>query len=211
MSGGARRGGRGGDGCRIGWAHENEAAEVNARSGPNSRWADTVEQSVALGDKRPHGVEDKTHPAGRWPANVVLDEQAAALLDAEVGERASNSGKPFRRADVGYHGGCEPTEAPGYYGDSGGVSRFFYTAKAGADEREGSKHPTVKPLALMRWLVRLVTPPGGVVLDPFAGSGTTLRAAREEGFRATGIEREAEYLADAAHRLRQLSLLGEAS
>ena len=94
--------------------------------------------------------------------------------------------------------------------DASGPSRFFYTAKAGADEREGSKHPTVKPLALMRWLVRLVTPPGGVVLDPFAGSGTTLRAAREEGLRALGIEREADYLADAAHRLRQLSLFGEA-
>lgn len=67
----------------------------------------------------------------------------------------------------------------------------------------------MKPLALMRWLVRLVTPLGGVVLDPFAGSGTTLRAAREEGFRALGIEREAEYLADAAHRLRQLSLFAE--
>lgn len=63
----------------------------------------------------------------------------------------------------------------------------------------------------MRWLVRLVTPPGGVVLDPFSGSGTTLLAARNEGFQAIGIEREPDYARDIAHRLRQLSLLGEAS
>jgi len=88
----------------------------------------------------------------------------------------------------------------------GGPSRFFYTAKASTAERDGSTHPTVKPLDLMRWLVRLVTPPGGVVLDPFAGSGTTLLAARNEGFRAIGIEREAEYAAMCAHRLRQLTL-----
>lgn len=114
-------------------------------------------------------------PNGRWPANVVLDEQAAEMLD----------------------------EA-----NTGGPSRFFYTAKASSAERDGATHPTVKPLALMRWLVRLVTPPGGVVLDPFAGSGTTLLAARQEHMRAIGIEREAEYAEMAAHRLRQLSLFG---
>ena len=59
---------------------------------------------------------------------------------------------------------------------------------------DGTAHPTVKPLALMRWLVRMVTPPGGTVLDPFAGSGTTLEAAMLEGFNAVGIEREADYL-----------------
>ena len=82
-------------------------------------------------------------------------------------------------------------------GDSGGASRFFYVAKADASERvriDGTAHPTVKPLALMRWLVRLVTPPGGTVLDPFAGSGTTLEAAMLEGFASVGIEREADYL-----------------
>jgi HAE1 family hydrophobic/amphiphilic exporter-1/multidrug efflux pump len=84
---------------------------------------------------------------------------------------------------------------------TGGASRFFptfrYEAKAGASERprvDGIAHPTVKPLALMQWLVRLVTPPGGVVLEPFAGSGTTLEAALIEGFACIGIEREADYL-----------------
>jgi len=87
------------------------------------------------------------------------------------------------------------------YGDSGGASRFFpvfrFEAKAPAAERprvDGVAHPTVKPLALMRWLVRLVTPPGGVVLDPFLGSGTTAQAARAEGFECIGIERDESYL-----------------
>ena len=89
----------------------------------------------------------------------------------------------------------------------GGASRFFpvfkYQAKAPKKERpviereDGSKvqHPTVKPLTVLEWLVTLITPPGGVILDPFAGSGTTLEAARNKGFNAIGIEREADYVA----------------
>ena len=81
--------------------------------------------------------------------------------------------------------------------DLGDSSRFMYCAKAPKSERpvvDGVAHPTVKPVTLSRWLVRMVTPPGGVVLDPFAGSGTTLEAAMLEGFNVTGIEREADYL-----------------
>ena len=99
------------------------------------------------------------------------------------------------------------------FGDSGGASRFFYTAKASRADRStngaNNTHPTVKPTDLMRWLVRLVTPPGGVVLDPFAGSGSTLVAARAEGVRCIGIEREDEYARIIAARLSQLSLLSE--
>ncbi|MFD4406646.1 DNA-methyltransferase [Nocardia sp. NPDC058499] len=77
------------------------------------------------------------------------------------------------------------------------TSRYFYTARAGSSERpqvHGVRHPTVKPIALMRWLVRLVTPPTGLVLDPFAGSGTTAEACALEGKRCIAIEREATYL-----------------
>jgi len=81
------------------------------------------------------------------------------------------------------------------------AKRFHYSAKADADDRLGSKHPTVKPVSLMRWLVRLVTPPGGTVLDPFAGTGTTGHAALLEGFNAVLIEREEEYRADIARRM----------
>lgn len=85
--------------------------------------------------------------------------------------------------------------------DGGSAARFFYTAKADAEDRLGSKHPTVKPLDLMQYLVRLVTPKGGTVLDPFAGSGTTGEAAWREGMKAVLIEREPEYQADIARRM----------
>lgn len=138
--------------------------------------------------------EMSSAPGGRWPANVALDEDTAALLDEQTGTLT----KP-----------CD------FGGDSGGASRFFYVAKASTKERnaglEGrNAHPTVKPIEVMRWLVRMVTPPGGVVLDPFAGSGTTGIAAALEGFRFIGIESEPEYVAIArarlAHWTRQGSL-----
>jgi len=85
----------------------------------------------------------------------------------------------------------------------GEAARFFYCAKADASERRQSKHPTIKPVALMRYLVRLVTPPGGLVLDPFGGSGATAEAARLEHCRFLLMELNQEYCADAAERLRQ--------
>jgi hypothetical protein len=147
-----------------------------------------------------------TPSAGRWPANVVLDEYAAAVLDEQSGERPGMGRGPLRRgATTGRSIGGDSafgtadafTAEDAGYNDTGGASRFFYTAKASTDERprvDGIAHPTVKPLDLMRWLVRLVTPPGGVVLEPFAGSGTTLEACVIEGFHAIGIEREADYI-----------------
>ncbi len=100
-------------------------------------------------------------------------------------------------------------------GDTGTAARFFpcfrYTPKASRKERgEGNNHPTVKPLDLMRWLVRLVTSPQGIVLDPFAGSGTTLLACQAEGFGCIGIELEEAYCAIAQCRLAP-SLLAASS
>ncbi|MFM9469749.1 DNA methyltransferase, partial [Streptomyces scabiei] len=86
--------------------------------------------------------------------------------------------------------------------------RFFYVAKAPKSERpvvDGTAHPTVKPLALMRWLCRLVTPPGGVVVDPFAGSGTTLEAAYLEGFESIGVEMTPEYWPLIAARIERVT------
>ena len=83
--------------------------------------------------------------------------------------------------------------------------RFYYCAKASKEERRGSRHPTVKPVPLLRWLVRMVTPPRGTVVDPFAGTGTTGEAAFLEGFNCVLIEREPEYQADIARRMEALS------
>jgi site-specific DNA-methyltransferase (adenine-specific) len=138
---------------------------------------------------------------GRWPANVVLDEDAAAMLDEQSGTLHTHGGGFGEYAGGSMFGGGR-VRAASQPTDSGGASRFFYCAKASRSERGADNtHPTVKPLALMRWLVRLVTPLGGIVLDPFTGSGSTGCAAVAEGFRFVGIEKEAEYAAIAAARI----------
>jgi site-specific DNA-methyltransferase (adenine-specific) len=129
------------------------------------------------------------HELGRWPANVVLTH--APGCDARCAPGCPVAELNEQSVAVATHG--RPTDR--------GAARYFpafrWQSKASRAERlrvDGQAHPTVKPLELVRWLVRLVTPEGGVVLDPFLGSGTTAEAARLEGCRCIGIEREAEYL-----------------
>lgn len=184
------------------------------------------------------------NPGGRWPANVLLDPEAGATLDAQTGELISGpeSDRGHRRnadreAQRNTYGGFQGQAVTGLlYGDRGGASRFFYCAKSSRAERnagltnipertvssgmgapmptddlgrdrdrfqttQSNIHPTVKPIDLMRWCVRLVTPPGGTVLDSFTGSGTTGIAAVLEGFDFLGIERESEYIEIANARL----------
>ena len=218
--------------------------------------------------KRPDPARVEHDVAGRWPANVVLDEEAAALLDEQSGELKG-------RVGMTQHG-SGTNEVFGKFErspDAGGASRFFYTAKTSRAEREngiveygevpdgdpsarptgalaamgsrecnvcGSRtapphwvggdprpnptcghedwsyadvlaephkgrarnhHPTVKPVDLMQWLCRLVTPPKGLVMDPFLGSGSTGMAALREGFDFIGIERESEYVEIARARI----------
>ena len=140
----------------------------------------------------------ESYHAGRFPANILLDETAAALLDEQSGKSRSVKRNPTGKLQ--FPGTNSMTKSSTIdstirgHSDSGGASRFFYVAKASARERgAGNNHPTVKPIRLMRYLCRLITPPGGTVLDPFAGSGTTLLAGLMENFRAMGIEKEREY------------------
>lgn len=136
----------------------------------------------------------------------------AGLLDEQSGQRgnnwAKNYGEQYAQEERQYRGGS--FGGGGYkggstYSDAGGASRFFYCPKASKKERgEANKHPTVKPIALMRWLVRLVTPPEGYVLDPFCGSGSTLVAAVEEGHGFVGIDLSPEYCATAQQRIEGL-------
>jgi hypothetical protein len=148
---------------------------------------------------------------GRWPANVILDESQAAELDKQSGVSASSATsakRPPRREGSGWDRPCNETHDAQMqaYGDSGGASRFFYCAKAPKKERpnvDGIAHPTVKPIALMRYLVRLVTPPGGTVLEPFAGSGTTVEACILEGFDCIAIEMTDDYLPLINERVRR--------
>ena len=140
----------------------------------------------------------KAEALGRWPANVLLDEHTAELLDQQSGVlKSGGSMHEKSTASTGIYGEFGGQRNAYRTPDSGGASRFFYVAKAPKSERpvvDGNAHPTVKPLALMRWLCKLVTPGGGTILDPFAGSGTTIEAATLEGFNSIGIERETEYL-----------------
>lgn len=153
--------------------------------------------------------------AGRWPPNLLTDGSAEVVeafpISAGQLARARTDGGPQNNAIYGpmRHGTINPEPR----GDSGSAARFFtscppdsvsrfhYSSKANKADRAGSKHPTIKPVSLMSWLARLITPPGGVVLDPFAGSGTTGQAALQNGFKAILCEREAEYVADIIRRL----------
>lgn len=139
---------------------------------------------------------------GRWPANVIHDgsPEVVEAFPASAGAFAPVRGTEPSNAITNVYGARERT-ATHHHGDSGSAARFFYSAKADAEDRLGSKHPTVKPVDLMAYLCRLVTPPGGVVLDPFAGSGSTGMACLREGFDAILIEREAQYVADINRRL----------
>ena len=132
---------------------------------------------------------------GRWPANVMHDGADDVL---EHFPRSDST--PFRENVAA--GDVLPlsTRTAGGFSDSGSAARFFYTAKAdGGDRNDGlparlrNRHPTVKPCDLMRWLVRLIAPPGGIVLDPFMGSGSTGKAAMLEGFDFIGCELDATH------------------
>lgn len=177
------------DGCRVG----TEGGTAFGRSADKST-TDSV--GGYLNAKAGAPID-----AGRWPANVAHDGSDEVLAGFPDTTSGTFSGKRNEPKTKGVYGSFALQDERGHVGDSGSAARFFYTAKADKLDRIGSKHPTVKPVDLMQWLCRMVTPPGGVVLDPFAGSGSTGEAAWREGFRAILIEREEEYQADIAARL----------
>lgn len=202
------------DGCRVGDGSDSQGERSNE---PSARARHTDRGAVNLAaTPGPRGGS----PSGRWPSNVVLDDAQAAELDRQSGVLSSGTMRAGseRQARAGgtIYGADSRNFVPAdTYGDTGGASRFFptfrYEAKAPTTERprvDGVAHPTVKPLDLMRWLVRLVTPPGGVVLEPFAGSGTTAEACVLEGFQCIAIEREADYLPLITARLGKPLQLG---
>lgn len=126
-------------------------------------------------------------------ANPARDEVVGSFPDSN-GSGAARKIKRGERSDSGW--GMQ--DAPGELRDAGqgSAARFFYSAKASKADRNSSKHPTVKPISLMEWLCTLLTPPGGTILDPFGGSGTTAIAATNKGFSVILCEREAEYVRD---------------
>jgi site-specific DNA-methyltransferase (adenine-specific) len=211
------------DGCRVGTRSENESGW----SKTGSKASENRSMSGANYDREP---KDEIG-LGRWPANLIHDgSEEVVELFPQSGNGSGKQTIAKRQRSKGWCNSSpgEGVAAIDSYGDTGSAARFFYCAKASAKDRDegvagvagvaggmsgrrdGSMgsitmrkntHPTVKPTDLMRYLCRLVTPPGGVVLDPFTGSGSTGKAAMLEGFRFVGIEREAEYVAIAQARI----------
>jgi site-specific DNA-methyltransferase (adenine-specific) len=153
---------------------------------------------------------EMSQATGRWPANLIHDgsDEVVGLFPANAGAfapvRDTEPSKPAKNTYGEYARG-----GGAFHNDTGSAARFFYTAKAAKSDRDdGNTHPTVKPTDLMRYLCRLVTPPGGIVLDPFMGSGSTGKAAMLEGFEFIGIEREASYHAIAEQRIGRAAAAG---
>ncbi|WP_429942009.1 DNA-methyltransferase [Achromobacter xylosoxidans] len=208
------------DGCRV--EHQSEADREAAT--PQGR---VTGKSGALAGKVQHdnGRSEFARPdttLGRWPANVIHDGseevlqafpdapgQLAAVSTTAPSPKTSDVYGAMRRdgeasADSENHGAVGFKMRPGARRlDTGSAARFFYCAKASKSDRGAeNSHPTVKPTDLMRYLCRLVTPPGGLVLDPFMGSGSTGKAAILEGFRFVGCELSAEYIEIARARIQ---------
>lgn len=192
------------DGSRIG---VGDGGQRDGEKTARKRYADRGATNFAP-TPGPRGGDAR----GRWPANLLLDEQAAEQLDAQTGIIKSGLMKAGQQRKAskgggGYHGNMPVTISHSTYGDSGGASRFFYCPKASKRDRtcDGqveNNHPTVKPRALMEYLCRLVTPPdGGLILDPFMGSGSTGIAALAAGNRFVGIELEPESFEIARQRI----------
>ncbi len=191
------------DECRIGYQSELDKNK-SGRPGHEGK-----KSTAKLFSKKPH-MHGKQNPQGRFPANLVLDEQAAEMLDEQSGFSKGGNRKQqvkkFRGHGVGENIINGKITAPVDYSDSGGASRFFYIAKASKKDRgEGNDHPTVKSTKLMEYLIKLITPPDGVVFDPFMGSGSTGVAAKSLGFGFVGIEADKDYFEIAERRLGKLA------
>lgn len=155
------------DGTRIEFANEQDK-KLGQSSRP-SKTSNANDYALNHGGLEGFDRSDRSHITGRFPANVIFDEEAAKVLDGQVGLD---------------------------------VSRFFYVAKASKSDRgEGNIHPTVKPIKLMEYLIKLITPPNGIVLDPFMGSGTTGVAAANLSVRFVGCEMSDEYFEIAKKRI----------
>lgn len=179
---------------------ENLSGGAYAKNGSER----TDEWGAHNGFRRNQGLE-YTQPLGRWPANLIHDgsDEVLDTFPDALGQMAKASSSQTTWKNQNTYGAMarESTGAPPR-NDAGSAARFFYCAKASKKDRGAdNKHPTVKPTDLMRYLCRLVTPPGGTILDPFMGSGSTGKAAALEGFRFIGIELDPSYFKIAQQRI----------
>ena len=227
------------DGCRIGYEDTpNPATNPKYRHEQNYKMPEKGQESK--GSVSFSSSNNDVNTEGRFPANIIFDEEAGKILDEQSGKSKSSPNKWEGDNNAAIYGKYEKGVRQSTFSDEGGASRFFYCPKAskkdrneGCDELEEKQtpitnmtglgrettiekrkndngfnapkskntHPTVKPTDLMAYLIRLITPKGGVVLDPFMGSGSTGKAAVREGMNFIGIEREDEYMEIAKTRI----------
>jgi len=197
------------DDCRIAY----DMSDTNPATNPLYRKENGYKTNYGI-DSNPSAYALKKEAGtmninnqGRFPANVILDEETGKILDEQSGIRPSGKGNGNAKVGVATNGQGVPPLRRGKLvprNDTGGASRFFYCAKASKKERgEGNNHPTVKPLSLIKYLITLVTPPGGICLDPFEGSGTHALACEELGFNYIGFELDKEYYEIAKNRINK--------
>lgn len=203
-----RTGGINIDGCRIEGNEANGAERKTANR--KSRSEDGVWTDNNSGMKQEDNHFADADPRGRFPANVMHDGSDVITKEFQQTGK-SGSVKPIDKQktnDVfGKYNEVKEFQA---YDDEGSAARFFYCPKVSKNERNNADkntHPTVKPVELMKYLCRLVTPKGGTVLDPFMGSGSTGMAAKDEGFDFIGIEKDEEYFKICESRIKITSPL----
>ena len=216
-------------GCKVG----TDVVSTHSRGSNSAFPKRTGEKTATESDRKKDQREglDHSNRQGRWPANVIHDgsDEVMSAFDKAGNRPSCNSPSEAKcRSKYRPEQGKYQSQGPIYPGDTGSAARFFYCAKASrADRNEGlddpgpqfkhgvtlrkientttrgNSHPTVKPTRLMRYLCRLVTPPEGIILDPFMGSGSTGKAAMLEGFNFVGIEKEEKYVEIAKKRVRE--------
>lgn len=182
------------DGCRV----DSGGTHGSAKSSGQGAGRATANHNGSAYGKGLGGVVAEPHSGGRWPANLIHDGSEDVTRLFPISDSARANGNPNNPKRGTNHTATSYGQGDGKvthdYRDTGSAARFFYCAKASKSDREDdNNHPTVKPTALMQYLCRLVTPPNGIVLDPFMGSGSTGKAAAIENFNFIGIEMDEKY------------------
>lgn len=213
------------DGCRIGYAEDDKTKNiVNYNYNLKDKKSGTMFHNYDDDTKSETSHKEKMmvfNNEGRFPANFIIDEEASILLDEQSGDSKSQGGKGEKSLGTLGKNGIynkgwgkdENADGLGGYGDTGGASRFFYVPKVskkernlGVEELNKNIHPTVKPINLLTYLVRMVTPPNGIVMDCYMGSGSVGISARLEGFQFIGMEMDEEYFNIAEARIKNYEL-----
>jgi len=184
------------DDCRVGNGGDYLVHNAGSSASSILQWNSNEKQESS---------KEYRSTQGRFPANLIFDEEAGKMLDEQSEITTNTRHMSYKRSGGEFIDGIpSQPEKDWFKQETGGASRFFYCAKASKKERgEGNNHPTVKPLSLIKYLITLVTPPNGICLDPFEGSGTHALSCKELGFDYIGFELDDTYYNLANKRIEE--------